>query len=398
MAEPLPYERGALGVEVGALELMGFLQAPSEPQRRWPYLFDIPEQVTSRVEVRSPRPMRPHSSTNEVRDAHFALDTRFEITGDTFVATRRLERRRRDVAPADLTAFRENVLKARGSSASRLTMPLIDPQALRAEAGDIERRYRGPYGTPPDAVDEILMENEVKRLIHGHALRAVAPDGKVAARALGARAINLNLLGRFDEGLADAQKALAIAPQDTEALDAKGVALVGLSRLGEAREVFNTLLGGSDRHDALNWLGAIDLVEGRYAQAEKAWAEVAADGAGEGRAYAAIGQFFATEHQGRPGRAVVEPHLASADAQRFPGAVLHFLADRLDEEGLVSVARSAKHTERLYLAEAYYYIGRRLAARGRPDEARRWFDRAVETRAVPQREVTFAGIERQRSR
>jgi hypothetical protein len=51
---------------------------------------------------------------------------------------------------------------------------------------------------------------------------------------------------------------------------------------------------------------------------------------------------------------------------------------------------------RLRIAEASFFIGQQLLTQGQPKEARRWFERAVQTQALPYREVTLAGIELQK--
>jgi lipoprotein NlpI len=54
--------------------------------------------------------------------------------------------------------------------------------------------------------------------------------------------------------------------------------------------------------------------------------------------------------------------------------------------------------ERLNLAEAYFFIGQRHAALGEGDEALKWYERVLQTRAVPYREMTFARLELQRAK
>ncbi|HEY8879334.1 MAG TPA: hypothetical protein VIN03_17320, partial [Roseateles sp.] len=60
------------------------------------------------------------------------------------------------------------------------------------------------------------------------------------------------------------------------------------------------------------------------------------------------------------------------------------------------LAREKPETERLRLAEAYFFIGQQLAAQGRRGEALPWFERTLTTQAVPYREFTLAKWELKR--
>jgi lipoprotein NlpI len=73
--------------------------------------------------------------------------------------------------------------------------------------------------------------------------------------------------------------------------------------------------------------------------------------------------------------------------------MLMYLDGRMDSTALLRLAGDKPESSALGLAEASFYIARRFAAQGRNDEARRWYARVLETKAVPYREFTFAGLE-----
>jgi hypothetical protein len=70
---------------------------------------------------------------------------------------------------------------------------------------------------------------------------------------------------------------------------------------------------------------------------------------------------------------------------------------RIDRDALFRVARERPEMERLNMAEVNFFIGQQAYARGQHEEALKWFKRAVETEAVPYREVTFARMQIERN-
>jgi lipoprotein NlpI len=146
------------------------------------------------------------------------------------------------------------------------------------------------------------------------------------------------------------------------------------------------------------WMGAVELHRGRAAEAEALLREVVAGGSSDDRDFALLWLYLAAEQQGGRGKLAIAPFVDSADTTKLAGTLLHFLDGRVDREALLRKAREDAAMERLNLAEAYFFIGQQLAARGQKDEAMRWYERTVSTQALPYREVTFARLELQRPR
>lgn len=389
------YNRGGIDAEVGAVELLDALTGPPEANRRMPFMLDAPRLQTSRIEVVTPLPNKNTQTppSQEVADRHFRLSSRIEQTPNGVVFVRRLERRADEVQPADVASFRENVLKARQQIANRIRVPLVDPTLMRASFDQVDRRLQSDFGSRSDQLLRIVVRNHVEQMMAGEALRTIEAGTPLAARVLAARATAGNLLGDFATSLSDADAALAIDGALDEALEARGVALVGLGRMDEAYEAFAKLDRGDKRTMARKWQASVEVQRGRHAHAEALLRDVIAQGSGDDRDFALLWLYIAAEHQGGRGKAAIAPYVDAVDNKRFVGALLHFLDGRLDREALIRRAREDADMERLNLAEAYFFIAQQFAAQGQRDEARRWFARTVDTKALPYREVTFARLE-----
>lgn len=340
--------------------------------------------------VDAPRPMSFQTPPpQEIADAHFSLDWRVQLAGHAGTILMRYERRADEVLPVNLEVFRERIGRARGLTGNRLRLSLIDVAALRPDFERIDRKLRGARGFKADQLHDILMRNEVNRLLEGAVIERLGPHNGHAARALAERAMASNLLGDFDASLNDSQAALALEPASPEALEARAVALVGVGRDRDALDLFvgPTL---ASRGATKNWLGTTHYYLGEYAQAEQVLRDTAQSGGGDEREFARLWLYLAAERQGGRGREAIGPFVADVDASKLTGALLHYFDNRIDRDALLKVARARPEMERLNLAEAYFFIGERLHAQGKRSEAITWFERVVATGAVPYREFTFA--------
>ncbi len=391
------YSRGALEVEFGAIELMDHLIGPQEARRRHAFLLSQPAEAVSRLNVTTPRPLglRP-PPPQEVQDKHFRYAAQTTIDGSSLRMERRVQLRADEVLPADLAAFRDNVLRARQQAFSRARLSLFDAQAVSAAAQLTERRLRASRGWRNDALGEILARNEMGKLVATQVLPQVEPGSKLAALVLADRASAQNLLGQHEAALADAELALASQPDMADAGETRAVALTGLGRAEEALQQFQKLLQQERKADWLSWAGSLELLLGRPAEAETLLQEALERAQGEGREFTLLWLYLTAEARGA-GQEAVAAQVDSVEADKLTGALLRYFTGRLTRDALVAQARAKPDMQRLNLAEAYYFIGRQLSSQGRAQEAQRWYRLTLEQQALPFREHMFAQLELNRA-
>lgn len=391
------YERGYLEVDTLAIELLDVLQGPTDTQRRTPFIVDQPLLVEHRIELSPPLPMKlGQQSPLEVVDRQFRFSARLEPRGPRVSFARRYERLEDQVAPADLTAWREKIMQARNATGGRLRLPLIETAALMPELQALDRRLRSARAYRPDELQSLLTRNEVDRLLDTRALERVAPGSPLAAKILASRAVANNLLGDFAAGRADAEQALRIKPEDSDALDALSVALLGLGEPEQALSSFARISPQARPAEVAAWMGSIELFLGRAAEAETLLRDAVARGSGEGREFALIWLYLAAERAGGRGQAAVQEQIDSVDESKLTGALLRYLVGRIDRDALLRVASAKPERERLDRSEAHFFIGQKLLTQGQREEAARWFQRSFDQGAVPYREHTFSQLELKR--
>lgn len=392
------YQRGMLELELPVVELGEVLAVPAEARRRYPFWLDMPRRVDLRIAVKGPRPITAAPPPpQQLSDKHFSLSSRGETESGALVSVVRFERRSDEVLPADIEGYRERVGRARQLVNNRARLALVDFRApgLEQEFQAIDRRMAKYRGSKPDALFQILQANEVTRLVGMQLLPQLQPGSRLAARVLAERAQASNQLGDFAGALADADQALQAHPPAEDAsaaLEARGVALIGLGRPAEALAAFReqTALAGGTPADS--WLGMAHYLLGDYAQAETTLRDSASSASGAQRQFTLLWVYLAAERQGGRGQAAIADELASqdADSPEWGGALLRYLGGKLGRDDLIKLAKAEPTQERLRLAEAYFFIGQQLAAQGKRSEARAWFERTLTTQAVPYREFTLA--------
>ena len=214
---------------------------------------------------------------------------------------------------------------------------------------------------------------------------------------LAKRAVANNMLNRFDATLADVDRALPLNAQASELLYARGLALLSLGRADEAVAAMRSAKEPGGRSFVTKGLGNAQYYQGRYAEAEASFREAAQESSGEDRDFALIWLFLSAQRNGGKGRDAIAPFVDQTDGERWPGAVVHYLAGRVSQDDLLRSARKDKQMERLNLSEAWFYVGQQLLLDWRSRRRTAHVPaHGASIGALPYREHAFAQIELKR--
>jgi lipoprotein NlpI len=392
------YERGSLTFEAPALEILDTMAGPRELRRDMPWLYDPPRHVRQRIRVIAPRRFvtRP-PAPQEVGDKHFSISSRMEVNGNTFTLLLGYTRKLDEVLPGDLPSYRERIQSARRMAGTTLRMPLLDADRLQGVFADIERRVQRQHGSNVDSLREIVVRQELELALATEVLKVAGDKSPLAGPVLAKRAVANNMLNRFEATLADVDKALPLSAQAGELYYARGLALLSLGRADEAVTAMKSAQEPATKSFVTKGLGNALYYQGRFADAEASFREAAQESSGEDRDFAVIWLYLAAERNGGKGRAAIAPFIEQTDVERWPGAVVHHLAGRINQDDMLRAARKDKQMERLNLSEAWFYVGQRMLLAGETDGARRMFQRTVDIGALPYREHAFAQLEIKRA-
>jgi len=387
------YRRGSLELDLTPFEMAEFLSSPQEARRKSPVLLALPNLVESRVSIMVPRAVQFNAPPAQVlQGKHIAFHSKMEIRGQEVTGISRLERKRDEVLPTELEAFREQIIKTRQYARQSLRLPLLERPAVMQTIKEVEERSRAYAERKPDMLLRLIQEQDLIRALADQSLAEVDPKSVRAREILVDSAMASNLLGDFKRGQQDSERALAINPDDSAALEVKGVALVGQQQLEAGMQALDRArqLG---RAGSGSWLGIVQYTAGQTDLAAQTLQSQLADAAGEEQTFGLAWLYLAREKQ-KPGQGLtaIESYLPNTDADKWPGAILHHLAGHLSRDDLLKVAQAEPEQTRLRMAEASFFIAHMQLLKGDQADAIKWLERTVATRAVPYREVTLAQV------
>lgn len=390
---PTQYRRGSVRFEYVPLDILELLELPPEARRSMPYWLTQPQAVEQRIFIQTPRPLPGQPpGPRQLGDRHLSIATRYDVRGQELRYTTRLERRSDAVEARDVNAYRERLMEARRQLGQTVGLPLVDFDALDPQLGPLQRRLEAQIGKRDDQLRRQVMADEVTDVVATAALAQVHGQSLLAAHILVDRAEALNQLTRFDEGLASADAALAILPEHGPAHTGRGVALMGLTRYADAVAAFEAAARAPQGNTADYWLGLAQLYADQPERAARTLRDYHRDASGPARDFAGIWLYLVTERL-RPGEGRTlfsEDDLSDSSGAGFGRQLLRHVTGRIDQDSLLAQARKSESMERMNLAEAYFFIGQLLVARGQRQEAAGWFEKVLETRALPYREFSLA--------
>lgn len=389
-------EQRMLTMDFGLYGLMNPLRLPDQTPRTLPLAIGFPGvyRHTLRTEYAEPMFARPSSQRADERGAAFELQVSYEsqaqgqrISGELRLPADRIE-------AADWARHRDQLIKAWPRLSGTLSVPALSlarNEALRSRFAVLEdelRRGRVKAVTPVqrDAVARLLVLDEQL------ASDRLAPA--LRAEALVARGQQLDHLGRLDEGRQAFEQALALAPEQSDALAASAVNALLRGADGEALDLSNRALAAAPGQISPRYTRAYALYfRDDFAAARSELQQILQQRGEAERGYAPIWLYLADRRSGGDGVGALADLPPPSGKLVWPQAVLDHLRGSASLAQAEAAAREDARDGRAdpgRLCELYFYAGQKALLDGDSRRGRQLLQQALDTGVVEFNEHAMA--------
>lgn len=378
-----------------ARSFVNLLRFPGAGDRKFPLALPYPGRFDHRIVLELPnRPAISAPPPESWQDGHLALSNRWTVAENRITADYGLRAQEDSVAVANIRSFSDKFKQGSAMLFSSISLPLIDNARLRPRlARDFERS--GINFRKPDQADNYHQKFLRDFAIADESVRSGLISGSVLAQALKDRAVAGSSLGRRQEALEDVTKAIDLdAAIEAHVLKAEILLYSGLYQEASDTLALSTRdEQGQSRAQMV--AGMANYYLGRFEEARRSFAQAAETVSAEELPYSLIWLSVAARKSGADPDALVKKHRARLSGS-WPSDAVTYMLGGLDEERLIALARQDEKESRLRLCEAYFYLGQKALLDGNHADARRWFDKSVDTKVIMYREHMFSQHELKR--
>ncbi|XLZ69525.1 DUF3857 domain-containing protein [Massilia sp. SR12] len=314
----------------------------------------------------------PGKVQRDLDDSVFSLQRKLEVARNNVHVKLLLATKADRVQPADVTQHARN-LQQYGELVSG---------SLNAFKSDMLGAAPAP-AHPVAAAPAVAAPSEAERIgaLVNSTTRAIAnaeAGGRDPVPALCERAVALAWLGRRDEALGDANRAVQLQPSSSLALRCRAEVNFTLGRFKESEADYSKVIArGAEEADVFQARGIASLYQAKPAQAQADFRYAMAHH--EDRTEQARAAVWLQLAGGQPAAASPGP---AADTV-WLREVRAMLDGKTDPEQLLTQAtRNVASGIDARLVETYFYIGRHLLANGQKIKAKTYFQRAVNKRLL----------------
>lgn len=347
--------------------LAGVLNLPDNLRRRFPLALpahpyharyaltvDWPAEVAAAFDPRVQR----------LRSAAFDVEVTQSFRGNRATVFIDFNTLRDELAPSDLTAVSEDVRKLDRMIVGNIA---VDSRMLRTDAA----------AAKPAALGERLRRRLAERLERqGKVIAGNQLQGEDLAGVLCEQAETRADMGDPTLGMADAERALKLAPALPRAWECRGNLQFALGRFERAiADLTKALALGADPAPVFLKRGLARYYQGRVAAAAEDFGKAAAAGGEQGSApYAQLWQAIALQKLGKPLPGELLSRARRDPQGAWPQPALAMVAGAIDiEKMMAEVNRKTGDDLELTQAEALFFAGQQHLLQGHAAQAREAF-------------------------
>ncbi len=376
--------------------LIAQLRLPDQTPRTQPMRLAMNGRYlhTVRYEFAESLYSQPSDSRFEERNEHFELRLRYRGEPKMQQIEGELRLQAEQVAAGKWSAYRDQLNKVAPRLANTLTVPVLSTEdlvSLRRDMTALTDRMR-------NGSLKVLTENQgsahARLLMMDRILAAGRLPPKLRAAALVERAIQLDHLGQSDRAQTSLYDAAQLHDESSEVHAA--MAVNALMQRKDEQAVSH-----ADRALALapNDTGArYTRVYARYfggqlQEAQKELQDILQSGSEVERSYGSIWLYLTSRKLGQDGQAAIRDLRPSADKPAWPYPVLLMMQDRLDVDSALVMAREGKpegQADRGRDCELYFYAAQKALLDQDLPKARNYLKKSLATGVVEFNEYSMA--------
>jgi lipoprotein NlpI len=383
----LAVEHGAYWyVRFSPANMIGVLATPPASTRTTPLQLPVfPYDARYTFEIKFPSEVNVISlpRTNTVDNKYFTYTVKSSFRGNNSKSVIELATFADQVEISDLKKYTEDM---RSLSNVVTGVVVVPKSAIRAKSITTAKKDIGQ--TVRDQLNETIDKTSL-------AIRSGKLVGADLAGAYCLRASARSHLGMPTDALADANEAMKLMPNSSEALRCRADALFDAGEFEKAITDYSKsiALGATDAK-VLQLRGIAKFYAGKLAEAAEDLARASDDGDKESQVYSDLWLSWTYQRLGQPLPEALLERAAASPRGDWPRPALAVIAGKLSpEEMLKLLERKGGDDRKMASSVGYFYLGQYYIGRGDKTKAREFFERARQANIVSNAEHKAAGFE-----
>lgn len=384
---------GEWGLRYFPNNLQGLFNIPENIRRKHPVaLFSQPYDARYHLVVNWPDIVRVvrDPSVQKIQSVVFEAEVSTGFRGNKAQQIVEFHSRRGELKPDELPTFLEDLRRMEKAVDG---LVYVERDAIARPGG------AGQEAAPPLSLQDTIRNRLTQRVAKlSKTIDAAKLSDEDLASALCDRAESLSDLGQLDEGLADAERAVAKAPDLGRAWACRANLRFAKGQFGPSVADHGKALAlGYDEFETYYHRGVARYYLGKLADSASDFSRaVVAASNDSARRYAALWWTWTAQRLKQPTPELVaklEPPAGGA----WPWPAQALLLGRQSEEDVLDFVNGKSGDDRqLALTEAWFYIGQNQLMHGHPDQAKASFEKVRQQGVTVYLEHVAAGFELKR--
>ncbi len=272
------------------------------------------------------------------------------------------------------------------------------PKPAEAQQNPADAKKKHVVDIPDDVIDAFMGFSDDADDFGGLELDDVFASASPFATAFADRAAAYTAKGDYDRAFQDYNQAIELDPLFAAAFSARAGAY---KRRGEYERAIQDYDKAIKSNSALaefrGWYDDRGVAHFLLAQFAAAQQDFAVSEAKVPYSYGVIWLYLARARAGQPATGELATSAAQIDLKEFPGPVVNLYLGKATADAVLAAANDADPTKNRDLhCSAYFYLGEKALIDGKPDDARRFFQQAMETHFTASDMYRGAQVELQR--